>query len=161
MKSHHQSIEEVTEFAKYLVLTNQIWRLRDEQLFCLAEQTHRQLILRGQYEYAITDSPLILQPFYANAAQRPALLELALQSHEEFDNTNFYLSRDFKDASFETSGRRHDQADAERIDEEFRGYLQVLSIPVQEVPVDDLAPWRIVEALLPGLVTRPYGLTTR
>jgi hypothetical protein len=158
MKSHHQSIEEVTEFAKYLVLTNQGWRLRDEQVFCLAEQTHRQLILRGQYEYAITDSPLILQPFYANAAQRPALLELALQSHHEFDNTNFYLSRNFTDAAFETNGRRHSQSEAERIDGECREYLQALSIPVQDVAVDALAPWHIVDALLPGLATRPLSV---
>jgi hypothetical protein len=158
MKSQHRSIEEVTEFAKYLVLTDQVWRLRDEQVFCLAEQTHRQLILRGQYDYAITDSPLVLQPFYANAAQRPALLALALQSHHEFDNTNFYLSRNFTDAAFETNGRRHNQVEAERIDGEIRDYLQALSIPVQDVAVDALTPWRIVEALLPGLVTRPIAV---
>jgi hypothetical protein len=152
LKSHHQSIEEVTEFAKYLVLTNQISRLREEQVFCLAEQTHRQLILRGQYDYAVTDSPLALQPFYAAQAERAALVALALQTQSQFDNTNFYLSRDLTQVPFENSGRRHDLEAAIRLDGKLREYLAAIGIAYTDIPVDARTPWRVVERVLPGLV---------
>jgi hypothetical protein len=152
MKRYHQSIEEVTEYAKYLVLTHQSERLKEEQLFCLAEQTHRQLILRAQYEYAITDSPLALQPFYASLSERPALVDLALQAQSQFDNINFYLARDLSAVDFEETGRRHDLETAMRIDGEFRQYLTDIGIAFTDIRVDEHTPWRIVDLVSPGLI---------
>jgi hypothetical protein len=155
MKSLHLSVEEVSEYAKYLVLTGRTWQLQDEQLYLLAKQHHKQLILRGQYEYAVTDSPLSLCGFYAPPGYLKSFLPLVRDAHASFDNLNFYLTRDLDDHAFEPNGRVHDRAAAGRIDREMRDYLAREGIDCVEVPIDLLTPWRILEHLRPGLAPWP------
>ena len=155
LKSHHVSVEEVAEYAKYLVHSGQLSRLREEQTACLAEQIHRQRILREHYVYAITDSPLLLQPFYAPPAEQPALLQLAQAAAAQFDNLNFYLTRDLLNDAFDVAGRVHDRADALRLDRELRAYLAAAGVRYQEVPVDAHTPWALAERLCPGAIAAP------
>jgi hypothetical protein len=155
MKSLHLSVEEVSEYAKYLVLTGRTWQLQDEQLYLLAKQHHKQLILRGQYEYAVTDSPLLLCGFYAPPGYLPSFQALARDAHRSFDNVNFYLTRDIDSHQFDSAGRVHDRDAAHRIDGEMREYLAREGIAYTEVSIDLLTPWRILEHLRPGLAPWP------
>lgn len=155
MKSLHLSVEEVSEYAKYLVLTGRTWQLQDEQLYLLAKQHHKQLILRGHYEYAITDSPLALCGFYAPPGYLASFQALVRDAHHSFDNLNFYLTRDLGGKPFEPAGRVHDLDAARRIDGEMREYLAREGIACVEVPIDLLSPWRILEHLRPGLAPWP------
>jgi len=154
MKSYHMSVEEVSEYAKYLVLTGRTWQLKEEQLYLLAKQNHKQVILRGQYEYAVTDSPLALCSFYAPKSYMPAFFDLVEQARNQFENINFYLTRDLSRDAFELAGRVHDLAASQQIDLEMREYLDRLGIRCIEVPTDRLTPWRIVNAVRPDIVTR-------
>jgi hypothetical protein len=155
MKSLHLSVEEVSEYAKYLVLSGRTWQLQDEQLYLLAKQHHKQLILRGQYEYAVTDSPLLLCGFYAPPRYLPSFQALARDAHRSFDNLNFYLTRELQDTDFDHTGRVHGCEAARRIDGEMRDYLAHEGVEYTEVPIDLLTPWRILEHLRPGLAPWP------
>jgi hypothetical protein len=155
MKSLHLSVEEVSEYAKYLVLSGRTWQLQDEQLYLLAKQHHKQLILRGKYEYAVTDSPLLLCGFYAPPRYLPSFQALARDAHRSFDNVNFYLTRDLHAREFEPTGRVHDRETALEIDADMRRYLAGEGIEYTEVRIDLLTPWRILEHLVPGLAPWP------
>lgn len=154
MKCHHISVEEVSEYAKYLVLTGRTWQLKDDQLYLLAKQHHKQLILHGRYEFAVTDSPLSLCDFYAPPDYFPDFRTLVKQAEDRFENINFYLTRDLS-TGFEQEGRVHDLEAATLLDEQMRQYLHERSIKYTEVPLDLLTPWRIVEQLCPGVVRHP------
>lgn len=154
MKCHHLSVEEVSEYAKYLVLSGRTWQLRDEQLYLLAKQHHKQFILQGQFEYAITDSPLALCDFYAPSGYFPAFSTLIEQAEQQFENINFYLTRDMS-ADFESVGRAHDQQTAIHLDAKMREYLARRGIVCTEIALDHSAPWRILEKVRPGLVKAP------
>jgi hypothetical protein len=155
MKSLHLSVEEVSEYAKYLVLTGRTWQLQDEQLYLLAKQHHKQLILRGHYEYAVTDSPLALCGFYAPPGYLASFQALVRDAHHSFENLNFYLTRDLDREPFEPAGRVHDLETSRRLDGEMREYLGRERIEYVEVPIDLLSPWRILEYLRPGLAPWP------
>jgi hypothetical protein len=155
MKSKRLSVEEVSEYAKYLVLTGRVWQLRDEQLYLLAKQHHKQLILRGQYEYAVTDSPLSLCAFYAPKSYMSSFFALVEQAESQFNNINFYLTRDLSKDTFENTGRVHDREASIRVDGEMREFLDRRGIRCTEISIDMLAPWRILETLRPGLAQFP------
>jgi hypothetical protein len=152
MKTYHMSIEEVSEYAKYLVLTGRTWQLQEEQLYLLAKQNHKQVILRGQYEYAVTDSPLALCAFYAPKAYMTAFFDLVAQAQDQFDNINFYLTRDLSKDAFELAGRLHDREASLRVDAEMREYLARKNTKFIEVPTDRLTPWRIAHAVRPDVI---------
>lgn len=156
MKSQHLSVEYVSEYAKYLVLAGRQWQLEQEQLYLFAKQHHKQHILKGKYEFAITDSPLQLCSFYARGKYPESYYRLLDDVAGEFRNTNFFLSRDISgDAPFEEVGRVHDRADSRQLEQAMRQFLNDKGIPYTEVPVSMETPWRILEHLKPGLVSPP------
>lgn len=155
MKSYGLSVEEVSEYAKYLVLRRCEWQLREEQLYLLAQQHHKQLILRGQYEYAVTDSPLALCDFYAPPGKFASFSALIADLTDTFENINFYLTRDIEHGPFENSGRVHDRKAALEIDARMRQYLADRGISYIEMPIDLLTPWRILDHIKPGLASFP------
>jgi hypothetical protein len=155
MKSVGLSVEEVSEYAKYLVLTGRTWQLEREQLYLLSKQHHKQLILAGQYEYAVTDSPLLLSDFYAPKPYFREFAGLVAQAFQSFENINFYLTRDLAEGHFEATGRLHDRDQAQEVDRQMRQFLADRNIVCTELPIDILTPWRIVEHLAPGRAPWP------
>ncbi len=150
MKSRHMSVEEVSEYAKYLVLTGRTWQLKEEQLYLFSKQHHKQLIIeRSGYEYAATDSPLQLCAFYAPPGYYRGFGELVDEAHERFENINFFLSRDLdaQGAGFEDRGRVHDRDASLRVETEMREYLARKRVPYVDIAVDMTTPWRILAHL--------------
>ncbi len=159
MKSHHMSVEEVSEYAKYLVLTGRTWQLTEEQLYLFSKQHHKQLIIeRSGYEYAATDSPLQLCSFYAPDTYFRTFEALVDEAMAGFENINFFLTRDIEsDAAdaFEERGRNHDREASIRVEGEMREFLARKGIGYQDMTVDLLTPWRILEAIAPGTASWP------
>lgn len=158
MKSHHFSVEEVSEYAKYLVLTGRFWQLQEEQLYLLAKQHHKQLITeRNGYEFAVTDSPLQLCSFYAPTGYYDSFHDLIDESGERFENINFFLTRDISSetAVFEDRGRTHDREASIQAENDMREFLAQKGIEYTDMSIDLYTPWRIVEAIAPGKVAWP------
>ena len=138
MKMSGISVEHVTEYAKYLVLTDRISQLEDEQLYLLAKQHHKQHILRGRYEWAITDSPLMLCAYYAPPATTPSkFTDLVRAYNDTFDNYNVFLTRGLEndDTEFEEQGRLHNKEQAYRIQNEQIDFLEKMNMPFQILPI--------------------------
>lgn len=156
MKSHHLSAEEVSEYAKYLVLAERKWQLSEEQIYLFAKQYHKQLIIaRSGYEYAVTDSPLQLCAFYAPPRYFNHFEGLVDDVFESFENINFFLTRNLSDGAFENRGRTHSQKEAEQVELDMREFLDKKSIVYVDVPVDIYAPWKILDVIQPGLALLP------
>jgi hypothetical protein len=157
MKSIHMSVEEVSEYAKYLVLSDRQWQLTEEQLYLFSKQLHKQHVVgRSGYEYAVTDSPIQLCPYYAPSTYFKTFGPLVDEAFDSFENINFFLSRDLSGpAVFENRGRRHDRSGAIAEEARMKQFLADKGIPYTELPVDMFTPWRILETIAPGKAPWP------
>ena len=123
MKRDHFSVEQVTEYAKYLILSGNEKTLQNEPGKLLAEQYHKQEILTDFYDYAITDSPLPLVSYY-NQKTPKSFSAYSFELFDEFDNINLFITRDLTgDAQYETEGRIHTKDQSIKIEQELREYL--------------------------------------
>ncbi len=148
MKSRHESVEEIQEYAKYLVITDRTWQLREEQLYLFAKQHHSMFILRGKYKYCITDSPLLLTSFYAaKDATPPAFYDCVNQYNATFKNINFFVCRDLTNPNevFEDGGRIHNREDSIEGERAQRQFLSDLNVPYVDIQLNSDAPAKIYE----------------
>jgi len=156
MKAKGMSVEQVSEYAKYLVLTGRVWQLESEQLYLFAKQHHKQHILRGKYDFCVTDSPLLLASFYApDSTTPPTFHHMATEYNGEFENLNFFLSRELSDSEFEETGRLHSKEDSERIEDKMREFMAGKGLSWTEIAIDHKTPWTILEKIgadAPGVV---------
>jgi hypothetical protein len=174
MKIKGMSVEEVSEFAKYLVLAKRMWQLQSDQLYVLAKQHHKMMILRGAYEFAVTDSPLMLAGYYyeeiaragSSASPSEDFVPFCLSYSNSFDNLNLFLTRDFRKSAFEEQGRVHGVSDSERIDGEQREFLARNNQPWVDIDLDSLSPYDLLEKMVEqidikwsGSVARAQGLS--
>lgn len=157
MKAHLMSVGQVTEYAKHLIhcgYTNE--ELHEAQERILEEQTLRQRVLSGKYEYAITDSPLLFCAFYSGAAYDSAFDKAVASNFAEFDNINFFLSRDLSgDAHFEQAGRMQTKEMSIRNELEMLDFLDDRDIEFIRLPITMRTPWLILEHIAPGLAKCP------
>jgi hypothetical protein len=138
MKMTGHSVEHVTEYAKYLVLTDRVQQLEDEQLYLMAKQHHKQHILRGHYEWAITDSPLLLCAYYAPHGTTPSSFYTMVQEYNaKFNNINIFLTRGLEEETtvFEERGRLHNREQSCQIQKEQMAFLDRLGIKYQVLPI--------------------------
>jgi nicotinamide riboside kinase len=123
MKSYHQSVELVTEFAKDLTWDGSKDILSD-QLFILANQNRRLNRLVGKVEWAIVDSPLIMNFVYAPSDYLPTHYRgLIKEVFDQYENLNFLIQRN---ASFkyDPNGRNQTEDEAKEKDDEISSLLQ-------------------------------------
>lgn len=148
MRSAQMSVEEVSEYAKYLVLTGRFWQLQADQLYLLAKQHHKQVILDGKYDYAVTDSPLPLCAFYAPEGYLAGFEDLVMSAFDRYENINIYLTRTMDESEFELTGRVHDLNASRDIDARMRDFLSNRGVALQEMEVDSTTPDRILQLIL-------------
>lgn len=140
MKIKGMSVEEVTEYAKHLVLAGRSWQLERDQLSVMAAQHHKMLILEGIYEYAVTDSPLMLASFYAPHGTPKGFGSMCEEYAALYDNVNVFLTRDFDRGGFETQGRLHGREDSLRIEGEQKDFLAKLGYEWFDIEIGDATP---------------------
>ena len=138
MKMSSISVEHVTEYAKYLVLTDRVQQLEDEQLYLLAKQHHKQHILKGKYEWAITDSPLLLCAYYApKETTPPSFQQMVNEYNNAFENYNIFLTRGLEEQEtiFEEQGRLQNKETAYKIQCEQIEFLTKNHIPFETLAI--------------------------
>lgn len=138
MKARGYSVEHITEYAKYLVLTKRDNQLKNEQLYLFTKQHHKQHILRGEYEWGITDSPLMLCAYYAPRVTTPSLFyPMVKQYTETFTNINVFLTRNLENntTTFEEKGRLHNREQSAEIQQQQMAFLNDLEIPYRTLAI--------------------------
>ncbi len=141
MKINKMRVELVNEFAKELVLEGRD-NIFGEQNYIFAEQLRRQRRLEAGYEFAVTDSPILLPLFYELREtpmenRNPNFAGLVMKEFEKSTNFNYLLCRKH---GFETVGRRHDEGQSLAIDGELRGFLSARNIEVMELEASPRTP---------------------
>lgn len=143
MKSEGISVELVTEVPKDYVWEKRFETLKD-QLYVTAKQNHRLERLRGQVDWVITDSPLLMgiaycDPNYLNGAYKKMIEEL----WNTYDNESFFINRTKEYATF---GRNQTLSEAIEIDEKLREIVQKYHVGFShEIDGDIGAPQKIFE----------------
>ena len=127
-KRKELDVEIVSEFAKELV-----WEKRneafDDRLYMHAEQNHRLMMMNGNLDYIITDSPLILTSVYNNfyledkhtKEYNKMIDDVTLQTFNSYNNITFLIERE---TGYDTNGRRESLDEAKAIDERIIKYLE-------------------------------------
>lgn len=133
MKSRGHKVELVTEYAKELTYEKD-WGRLGEQLVVTAEQYYRQARLKGQVDWVITDTPILLGAIYGS---RHWEREAAKAAFNEFDNLSFVINRV---KPYQPYGRRQSEASARHIDSTTKELLKELGVEATDVDGDETAP---------------------
>lgn len=131
MKWQKINVELVSEYAKKVTWEGHTNVLQD-QLYLLAKQNRSLERLRGQVEYIITDSPLLLGIYYAQPDYLPeTYAKLTHELFNTYDNINILLERR---KEYVPIGRSQTEDEAKVIDVEIRALLVNNNIDYISVP---------------------------
>jgi hypothetical protein len=120
MKVKGYSVEFSPEVAKkYVYEKNQ--SALDNQALLLGEQLQNLLVLEGQVEYAVTDSPLLLTILYNKYMPRVPFNDLVFNILKRFDTLDFFINRGH---GFQQEGRIHNLEESKKIDDENKMLLK-------------------------------------
>jgi ABC-type oligopeptide transport system ATPase subunit len=140
MKLSGEKVELVTEYAKDLTYEKNS-SILGNQMTVLGEQFHRLFRLKGQVEWIITDSPLLLGTLYAQGPFKSAgFTGTVLWAFEVFDNVNFVIQRT---KEYQTFGRSQTEAEAKQVDLKVLGLIDALGMVHNTVIGSDRAPHEI------------------
>jgi nicotinamide riboside kinase len=132
MKKQRHEVELVTEYAKDMTWEGRNNILTD-QLYVLAKQNRRLHRLRGQVDYIISDSPLVLGLIYAQADYFDSFHPFLMDVFNSYKNINIMLSRDFE---YNPNGRNQTADEATQIDTSLQTLLQQNNVPYYMVTND-------------------------
>ena len=144
-------VEIVSEFAKELV-----WEKRNEafsdRLYMHAEQNHRLMMMNGNLDYIITDSPLILTSIYNHYYLKDLypdhynkmIDDVTLETFNLYNNVTFLLDRD---VNYDTNGRRESADQAKDIDEAIIRYTDENKLEYIEIKDRNKAVEQILKYL--------------
>lgn len=124
LKSRGISIEYVPEYIKFWTYLDRKPKSFDTA-YCLLKQLHKEdTILRGETQFIVSDSPLMLQCFYAwyhnDKGQHP-ILELAKEVEYIYPSINIYLQRN--DSYYSEIGRYENMQQAKDIDVALKDFV--------------------------------------
>ncbi len=151
LKKKNKDVEIVSEFAKELV-----WEKRTEafnvRLYMHAEQNHRLMMMNGNLDYIITDSPLILTSVYNHFYMEDKhtkdyndmIDNVVIETWNLYNNITFLLNRT---VNYETNGRRESEEEAQMIDSKTMEYIKEHNIPTIVISDRDKAVEEILKAL--------------
>jgi hypothetical protein len=141
MKNHGESVELVREYAKELTYDLDHDTLADQQAV-FEEQLRRQVIILGEVDYLITDSPLLMSSVYG--PHYPASFHREVEaSFDAYENINIFVRAK---KPYQTYGRSQTESEARAIDLRVRSILG--DRPVFEVDGDMDAPWKVYNHLI-------------
>lgn len=125
LKKAGHSVELVREYVKDWAWQNRKIETYD-QIYISGKQVHKETMLYGKVEYLITDSPLILAPFYQEYYQNESfmkqpILEIMRMSRQNGNSYfNFTLKRN---KPYVDKGRYETEEQAIEIDKAIKDYL--------------------------------------
>lgn len=124
LKTRGISIEYVSEYIKFWTYIDRKPKSFDTA-YCFAKQLHKEdTILRGETKFIVSDSPLMLQCFYAwyhnDKGQQP-ILELAKEVEGIYPSINICLHRN--DSYYSEIGRYENLQQAKDVDSALRQFI--------------------------------------
>jgi hypothetical protein len=157
LKARHFLAEQVTEFAKSLILDGNIAALRN-QAFVLGNQYHWVERCIGKTDIVVTDSPTLLSSIYAPPDYPQSFHDFVLWTHHAHDCVNFFLRRN-DGSAYQNEARVHDEADSHRRELLIEQLLTRHGIPFTELTVDAHCADRAVEHIVTAIRERGGYLT--
>lgn len=157
LKARHFLAEQVTEYAKSLILDGNIAALKN-QAFVLGNQYHWVERCIGKTDIVVTDSPTLLSSIYAPPEYPQAFHDFVLWTHRAHDCVNFFLRRN-DGAAYQNEVRVHDEADSYRREQMIEQMLRRNDIPYIELNVDPDVADRAVEHIVAAIRERGGYLT--
>lgn len=142
MKSEDHKVELVTEYAKDLTYSKR-WGCRANQVTMLGKQFERLWRLKGQVDWIITDSPLLMQLAYITKGEfnRAWLGDAIRGAHKMFDNLNFKIVRK---KPYQQLGRDQNESMAKALDREIEKILIENDTYFAHIKGNDKAPANIL-----------------
>lgn len=142
LKIQHKNAELVREYVK-----NWAWEGRkiniNDQIYFLGKQIRLESLVYGKVDWVVTDSPIIMNLFYANLYCTPTIAAgvksqvLAFYKQAEDDghkHIHVYLNRT---KAYSREGRYQSEEEAKQLDGVLKKLLVDLDIPIIEVDTDD------------------------
>lgn len=136
MKMSGFVVEYVDEYAKEKTYEKEFGKLGD-QLYILAKQHRKFNRLRGQVDWAVTDSPLLMSAYYNMLNLRTVsdglsysqekFLPMVEEISSRYTNINFFLERN-PEIEYQSFGRNQTEEEALRIDNEMKSLLDSLKV---------------------------------
>lgn len=142
LKNRGLRVELVTEYAKALAWAKRGEELTD-QFYIYAKQHHRQHVLKGQVDFCVTDSPLLL-PLLYNQTEPPSFSKYVVDNWDRYNNTNFFINRV---KPYLAIGRWQTEEEAQGLDYQTRSLLARLDIPYIDVNGDESSAPTIIQIL--------------
>lgn len=139
LKMRGLNVELVTEYAKELTWEKRMDILSGDQLYVFAKQNRRLSRLKGQVDFVVTDSPLLLSLVYGDHMGEN-FKNFARETFDSYDNVNYMINRTKK---YNPIGRNEDENGARELDEKTRKILEECGYPYtltqsSETAVDDI-----------------------
>lgn len=142
LKNRGLRVELVTEYAKALAWANRGEELTD-QFYIYAKQHHRQHVLKGQVDFCVTDSPLLI-PLLYNTTEPASFKQYVVDNWERYDNINFFIKRV---KPYLKTGRWQTEEEARELDAKTKDLIYSLGVPYQMIDGDECSASAIVMAL--------------
>lgn len=144
LKRQHVNAELVSEYAKSKVWEKSLDVLRD-QIYVLGKQHHRQFILEGHCDVAVTDSPILLSCIYNKMyTNYKGLDAIAVEAFHRFDNMNYVIERD---STYNPLGRVQNEDQAREVDASVRTFLDNLEVSYKVVTLETAVPMILADIL--------------
>lgn len=140
MKIESFNVELVREYIKNWAYQNRSPKSYD-QVYIFGKQLQSEDILfQNSVEHIVTDSPLLMQVFYAKMNNFPcwkSLLEIAQEFEKEQSSINILLRRNH---NFQNHGRFHGESQADTIHEQMKEFLVETNTAFRGFNSDEFEP---------------------
>lgn len=126
MKKHDYNVEMVREWVKLWAWEGKKMTLVD-QIMVFANQLREETTLYGKVNFLITDSPIILSPFYEkanyNSTHTLSAVKAIMSETEKNDVVylNYFIKRIRK---YKTDGRFQSEIEAKQLDKQLQAFLK-------------------------------------
>lgn len=149
MKNMNLNVELVSEYAKDLTWEGR-HNILEDQLYILAKQNRRLKRLKGQVDYVITDSPLLLCKFYGGFfSETPFYLPLIVNEvWHTYENTSYFLERGSR--RYMKVGRNQSHEEAIKFDVQIKDMLNESAVSYTEIDASKDAVGDIIKDLFPN-----------
>jgi nicotinamide riboside kinase len=157
LKARHFRAEQVTEYAKSLILDGNIAALRN-QAFVLGNQYHWVERCIDKTDIVVTDSPTLLSSIYAPSEYPQSFHDFVLWTHRAHDCVNFFLRRD-DNSVYMDELRVDDERSSRQREMQIEQLLVRNEIPFIELQVNETAADQAVRHIIAAIRERGGYLT--